>query len=161
MSNHKKSLFRKVMNDVFTSENGEDIDPARLFGYGFVILGSIEFLLATLYILIKHGTFDAMNFSTGLVGISGALMAAAAGVRIKKDTESPPNPIQASILPTPAPQPLPPLQTPMPADAPAPKSSTPSKFIGQNQLAVPIAETTILEEPKVKNIRISNKKESS
>jgi len=94
----KTSLFSKVVGDVFTSWNG-DVDPARLFGYGFVLLGGMEFLGLTLYMTVKTGHFDALNFSTGLIGISGAIVAAAAGVLIKKSSEMP-----MPVQPIPAPQ---------------------------------------------------------
>lgn len=104
------SFIRNICSDVFTSMNG-DIDPARLFGYGFVLLGGIEFLAMTTYMAIKTGHFDAINFSTGLVGISGALLAAAAGVYIKKSTEVPLSPPGATTAVPPVPS-VPPAPQP-------------------------------------------------
>lgn len=79
----------KILNDCFTSAGG-DYDPARIFGYGIVVLGSLEFLFLAAYTSIKEGKFDPVQFATALAGIAAALAAAAAGVWIKKSTENPP-----------------------------------------------------------------------
>jgi hypothetical protein len=110
------SLFGKVISDSFTSMNG-DFDPARLFGYGFVLLGGLEFLGTTLYMVIKTQHFDQVGFATGLIGISGALLAAAAGVYIKKTAEVPLTPGQSPVPPGPVPMP-PPIVPPMPIAPP-------------------------------------------
>lgn len=83
-----RELFARVLSDVFTSQTG-DYDPARLFGYGFVILAATEFLTAFGYVVWKTGTFDATNFTIGVAGISTSLAAVATGVAIKKGTEVP------------------------------------------------------------------------
>lgn len=109
------SIIQKICSDAFTSMNG-DIDPARLFGYGFVLLGGIEFLAMTLYMAIKTGHFDTFNFSTGLVGIGGALVAAAAGVFIKKSAEVPLSPTVIPAATIPASGPVPVVPAPVAAD---------------------------------------------
>jgi hypothetical protein len=82
------NLLKLVLKDVFTSANG-DYDPARLWGYGFTILGGTQFLVSFAWVTYKTQTFDAVNFAAGLVGISGSLVAAAAGVYIKRNAEVP------------------------------------------------------------------------
>lgn len=78
--------IRKILHEVFTSSSGE-YDPARLWGYGFVILGGTQFLVSEAYILITTGQFNAVEYATGLAAISTALVAAAAGVWIKRKAE--------------------------------------------------------------------------
>lgn len=82
-------VVNKTVGDVFSSYTG-DVDPARLFGYGLTVWGAIQFYVSEAYITIKTGTFDTANFAIGMVSISGALMAAAAGVWIKNSTENRP-----------------------------------------------------------------------
>jgi hypothetical protein len=83
-----RALLKKTAGDIFTNWNG-DVDPARLIGYGFVMLGGLEFLALTLYDTLRSHHFDSMSFSTGIVAISGSVMAAAGGVRIKQNSEAP------------------------------------------------------------------------
>jgi hypothetical protein len=83
-----RALIKKTCGDVFTNWNG-DVDPARLFGYGFVMLGGFEFLALTLYDTLRSHHFDSMSFSAGMASISAAVMAAAGGVRWKQGSEVP------------------------------------------------------------------------
>jgi hypothetical protein len=83
-----RALLKKTAGDIFTNWNG-DVDPARLIGYGFVMLGGLEFLGLTLYDTLRSHHFDSMSFSTGIVAISGSVMAAAGGVRWKQGSEVP------------------------------------------------------------------------
>lgn len=82
------ATIKTVIKDCMTSANG-DYDPARVIGYGVVVLGALEFLILFAYTTLKHGVFDAAQFTIGLSGVSGALAAAAAGVWLKKTTEIP------------------------------------------------------------------------
>lgn len=77
---------RKILREVFTSSSGE-YDPARLWGYGFCILGGTQYLITSAYVVITTGQFDPVAYATGLAGISTALVAAAAGVWIKRTAE--------------------------------------------------------------------------
>ena len=77
---------KKVFKDCCTSANG-DYDPARVIGYGIVMIGSLEFMILTAYMAITKGVFDSSQFAVGLTGISGVITAAAAGVWLKKTTE--------------------------------------------------------------------------
>ena len=79
----------KVVNDCLTSSGG-DYDPARVFGYGIIALGGLEFLILTAYVTFKDGKFDGMQFATGLAAIGASLVAAGAGVWIKRQTENSP-----------------------------------------------------------------------
>jgi hypothetical protein len=92
-----RQLIKKACGDMFTNWNG-DVDPARLVGYGFVILGGAEFLALALYDSLKNHTFNYMGFSTGLVAISGAITAAAAGVRLKQLAEAPMPPVGSTVF---------------------------------------------------------------
>lgn len=85
---NKLDLFNKVIKDCATGPNGLDYDPARVIGYGIVALGGVQFLILTAWTTIESGTFDGVQFSLGLTGVSGAIAAAAAGVWIKKSTEA-------------------------------------------------------------------------
>lgn len=86
----KLNLFNKVIKDCATAQNGEDYDPARIVGYGVVVLGGLLFLVLTVWSTFHTGKFDGVQFSIGLTGVSGAIAAAAAGVWLKKSTEVPP-----------------------------------------------------------------------
>jgi hypothetical protein len=81
------SLFRKVVNDVCTGIDGVSVDPARLIGYGFVLVAANVWLGATVYEIWKTGHFDGTNFAISLAGVATALMAAAGGVAFKSSTE--------------------------------------------------------------------------
>ncbi len=83
------SLFKeikKLIHQCLTNPQGV-YDPARVAGYGIVVLGGIQYLVLTAYMAIKDGKFDGLNFATGLAAIGAALMAAAGGVWIKKTSE--------------------------------------------------------------------------
>lgn len=80
-----------ILKDCFTSWNGE-WDPSRLFGYGFAILVSLQFLIQSAYDLIKNGHWDPVQYSIAAVGIGGMYTVVAAGVRVKAITENPANP---------------------------------------------------------------------
>ncbi|MBB5409161.1 hypothetical protein HDG34_003102 [Paraburkholderia sp. HC6.4b] len=84
----KPGFVARVCEDLFCSWNG-DVDPARFFGYGFVMLGGLVFIILSIYDTIKHQTFNSLAFSGGLVAIAGAVTAAAAGVKIKESSEIP------------------------------------------------------------------------
>ena len=80
--------IKRVVSDCATSANG-DYDPARVIGYGFVVLGGLFFLGLTVYDTVVKQSFDSGGFASGLLAISGAIVAAGAGVWLKKDTEVP------------------------------------------------------------------------
>ncbi len=81
-------LFVKIFTDCTQNQNSE-YDPARLIGYGFVLLGGLQFLISEAWITYHTKTFDTSNFSMGLAAISGAICAAAVGVRVKNIAEIP------------------------------------------------------------------------
>lgn len=97
-----RRLTVKTFSDMFTNWNG-DVDPARLVGYGFVMLGGFQFLALSLYDTLKNHAFNYMGFSTGLVAISGAITAAAAGVRWKQGSEAPMPPPGSPVFNPPGP----------------------------------------------------------
>jgi hypothetical protein len=82
-----RDVFAKVLSDCMTSQAG-DYDPARVFGYGIVFLGGLEFLCLSAWMAIKDGKFDGVQFATGLAAIGVALAAAAGGVWLKRSTEN-------------------------------------------------------------------------
>jgi hypothetical protein len=84
----KLGFVARVCEDLFCNWNG-DVDPARFFGYGFVMLGGLVFIILSIYDTVKHQTFNSLAFSGGLVAIAGAVTAAAAGVKIKESSEIP------------------------------------------------------------------------
>jgi len=79
---------QKILSDCFTSWNGE-WDPSRLFGYGFAILVSIQFIVQSAYDTVKNGHWDPVQYSLAAAGIGGMYAAVAAGVRVKSQTENP------------------------------------------------------------------------
>lgn len=81
-------VISKVINDCFTSANG-DYDPARVAGYGIVVLGGLVYIGLEIFVVVTTRQFNEINFATGLAGIGAALIAAAGGVWIKKSTEIP------------------------------------------------------------------------
>lgn len=81
-------LIKRVFADCGQSENG-DYDPARVFGYGFVVLSGTVFLGLTIYETMTTSVFNTEKFSMGVVAISSAIAGAAAGVFIKRSTEIP------------------------------------------------------------------------
>lgn len=91
-----RAMVSKVCGDIFANWNG-DIDPARLVGYGFVLLCGNVFLVLSIYDTLVHKSFNSLAFSTGCVAIAGQVLAAAVGVRLKQNSEIPmPNsPMQA------------------------------------------------------------------
>lgn len=83
------SLFKEIktlIHQCLTNPQGV-YDPARVAGYGIVVLGGLQYLVLSAYMAIKNGEFDGLNFATGLAAIGAALMAAAGGVWIKKVSE--------------------------------------------------------------------------
>lgn len=91
--------FQRIMADCFTSWNG-DWDPSRLFGYGFAILVSIQFIAQSAYDLLKNGHWDPVNYSLAAAGIGGMYAAVATGVRVKAMTENPAGTPDAAAGPT-------------------------------------------------------------
>jgi hypothetical protein len=83
-----KDVIKTVMKDITTTSVG-DYDPARVVGYGSLVMGSLVFLGLSIYDTIVNGKFNYEGFSLGLVAISTAVAGAAAGVWIKKGTERP------------------------------------------------------------------------
>lgn len=88
----KLNLFtpgiRKFFNDIFTNVHG-NYDPAYVFGYGYVFIGANVFIGLSIYDTIKNGKFDSINYAAGLATVSTTLVAAAAGVSLKKSAENP------------------------------------------------------------------------
>lgn len=84
-------LIKQVSKESMTSAAGE-YDPARVFGYGFVVLASLVFLGLSIYDAIKNGHFNTTDFTTGTLAIAGAYGLVAGGVAIKKSAENPPPP---------------------------------------------------------------------
>ena len=94
-------LIKRVFRECSTSSGGE-YDPARVVGYGFTTIGCFVFLALVIYDTIQKKSFDALNFATGLAGVSSTLAAAAAGVRIKDSTETKPTDTSAGTPAEPA-----------------------------------------------------------
>lgn len=89
-----REVFSKVLSDCLTSQAG-DYDPARVFGYGIVFLGGLVYLFLSIWMAIKEGKFNGLEFAGGLVAISGAMTTAAAGVYLKRATENLPTTTEA------------------------------------------------------------------
>lgn len=83
-----RQLIAKTCGDMFQNWNG-DYDPARLIGYGFVLLCGFVFIALTIYDTLKNHAFNSLAFSTGCVAISGQALAAAWGVKLKQNSEVP------------------------------------------------------------------------
>ena len=79
---------KRMVEDCLTSANG-DFDPARVIGYGVVVLGALVFFGLTIYHTLVNKSFDGGSFAAGLGSISASVVAAGAGVWLKKDTEIP------------------------------------------------------------------------
>lgn len=77
----------QIMKDCFTGKDNETYDPARVFGYGVVVLGAIEYLALSAYQVLHTGVFNVTDYTVGLTGVAGAMAAAAAGVLIKHKAE--------------------------------------------------------------------------
>lgn len=87
-------MFDKIANEVIkllreslTASSGE-YDPARVFGYGIVVLGALVFFGLTIYVTIRNGTFDGTSYAVGLGGVASTLISAAGGVWIKRTAEA-------------------------------------------------------------------------
>lgn len=83
-----RKVIAKATGDMFQNWNG-DYDPARLIGYGFVLLCGLVFIGLTIYDTLRNHAFNSMAFSGGCVAISGQALAAAWGVKIKQNSETP------------------------------------------------------------------------
>lgn len=80
-------LFKEVMYQSLTSHAG-NYDPARVFGYIFVLMCCMTFLVFFIYESIKTGSFDSTKFFGGVAACCTALGSAAAGVWIKNGSET-------------------------------------------------------------------------
>lgn len=83
-----RQLFKRVIKDCLTGKNGSDYDPARVIGYGVVVMGSVVFIFLAIYDTFMNKKFDYNGYAAGISGIGLSLAAAAAGVWMKKDTEN-------------------------------------------------------------------------
>ncbi len=83
-----RQLIKRVIKDCLTGKNGNDYDPARVIGYGVVVMGSIVFIFLAIYDTLMNKKFDYNGYAAGISGIGLSLAAAAAGVWMKKDTEN-------------------------------------------------------------------------
>lgn len=83
-----RALIAKASGDMFQNWNG-DYDPARLIGYGFVLVCGLVFIALTIYDTLRNHQFNSLAFSSGSVAISGQALAAAWGVKIKQPAEIP------------------------------------------------------------------------
>ena len=82
-----RKLTVKMGSDVFTNWNG-DFDPARLC-YAFILVDAVIFNWLSIYDTYLHKSFNSMAYSTGCVAIGAQIIAAAAGVRLKQNSEQP------------------------------------------------------------------------
>jgi hypothetical protein len=82
-----RKLTVKMGSDVFTNWNG-DFDPARLC-YAFILADAIIFNWLSIYDTYLHKSFNSMAYSGGCVAIGAQIIAAAAGVRLKQNSEQP------------------------------------------------------------------------
>lgn len=131
------SIFRKAIHDMATGPDGESYDPARLIGYGFVLVAANVWLGATIYEIWKTGHFDGTNFAISLAGVAAALMSAAGGVAFKSSTEPPASP--PSAAPT------------VPAATPAtPAADTDDSVAAGNPAPTPAATTITTGAPPSK-----------
>lgn len=67
-------------------------DPARVIGYGTVVLGALVFFFCVIYIAVVKQEFDASAYAIGMTGIAASIAAAAGGVYMKKTDEIPYDP---------------------------------------------------------------------
>lgn len=109
------SLFHRVITDMTTTPN-MDFDPARVIGYGFALLVGIVFLVLEVWYSFKSGQFNAGEYAAGSASVSMSIVAASAGVLIKKNAE-----IQPALpqFTEPAAPPVPPAPPPIPPAPPA------------------------------------------
>lgn len=88
--------FKRFWHDQITTPNG-DIDPARVWGYLIIGCGGMLYNFFEYYeVVIKGQPFDPNAFADGLIKVGTALLAAAAGIWIKKGAEAPYNPTVAA-----------------------------------------------------------------
>lgn len=81
-----KNEIGKLLKDSLTSAAG-DYDPARVVGYGVVLLLVVFFLVLATYDTYLNHKFQYGGYTAGLVAIAAAIASAAAGVWIKRGTE--------------------------------------------------------------------------
>lgn len=63
---------RKISAQLFTESNGTKICPIRLFGFIFVVMASITYLiLAYITVLVYKQPLDYVGFGTGISAIWG------------------------------------------------------------------------------------------
>jgi hypothetical protein len=83
--------FKRFWHDQITTPNG-DVDGSRV-GLLIILVAACFFIyFAYNAYVVKSQTFDPSGFGDGLVKVGAALLAAAAGVKVKSGTESPYNP---------------------------------------------------------------------
>lgn len=83
--------FKRFWHDQITTPNG-DVDGSRV-GLLIVLVGAAFFIFLAWEAYVKKGqSFDPSGYGDGLIKIGAALLAAAAGVRVKGPSETPYNP---------------------------------------------------------------------
>lgn len=82
------ATLKKLIHDCLTENDGQSYCPVRVLGMSFGGGGGLTFLAATVYMVVKHGTFDPGAFATAFVGIMGGfgLLGGTIALKAKTDT---------------------------------------------------------------------------
>lgn len=80
-------LLTRVIHDGLTGIDGITYDPLKVIGYPSAILAIIVYLSAGVVALVKNASFDYIAYGTGFTALAGGLLAIAAGVAVKSNTE--------------------------------------------------------------------------
>jgi hypothetical protein len=97
-------LFAPVFKDMLTNKV-QQYEPIRVVGIPSFALGVITYLSATIVTVWKQGTLNWVEWSTGFTALMTAVIALAAAMRVKENTEVQPHELPGG---PPAPTPDPP-----------------------------------------------------
>lgn len=78
---------RQFVKDLHTENDGTSYDPVRVAGSSLLLPGIPTFIWGTVYNTLQNHHFDFGGFAMGMTGISGVILALAAGVSVKARTD--------------------------------------------------------------------------
>lgn len=76
-----------IIKHLATGPDGVTYDPARVIGYGSVVIGFGVFIFNSLWSVISTNEFDAQSYGIGLGAVFAGIMAIGIGVGAKANTE--------------------------------------------------------------------------
>ena len=80
-------LLNQVLRDAFTGIDGVSWDALKIVGYPSCAMAVTIYLANSVYLTFTKETFDYISFGAGFATLMGGLLAVAAGVAVKSDTE--------------------------------------------------------------------------